>query len=496
MNYRETLFILAEIALIFAGILLVPLFVAVGLGESATVHAFGVAVVVSIVFGVVGVLCRPPKDKRTMKPAAAIMLCGIAWVLIAIIGAIPYRLSGCIPNYLDALFETVSGVTTTGATVMRDVEIMPKSILLWRAMSQWIGGMGVLIFVIAVLPKNESASTQLAKAEMPGPQFGKLVGKLRFTAQILYVIYIALTLLEAGILVACKMPVFDSFCHAFANAATGGFSVKNMGIAAYDSVPIEVVITVFTVLYSVNFNVFFLLLIGQWRKAFKNEETWWFLGIYIFATVVVSLSLFISNLNEYDFAQSLRYSSFQVASVMSTTSFGVTDYSTWPVFAQYVLIILMFIGGSAGSTAGGIKVSRIVILSKSSFLNFKKTLSPRSVSLIKMDGKPVNEAVVHSVQRFFITYVFIFILSVVLISILSPFEGSSGIMLNLSAVATSINNVGCGVASLSNGVFADFNYFSKIVLMFDMLLGRLELMPMLLIFIPKLWKPVKVSARD
>lgn len=495
MNYRETLFILAEIALIFAGILLVPLFVAVGLGESATVHAFGVAVVVSIVFGIVGVLCRPPKDKRAMKPAAAIMLCGIAWVLIAVIGAIPYRLSGCIPNYLDALFETVSGVTTTGATVMRDVEIMPKSILLWRAMSQWIGGMGVLIFVIAVLPKNESASTQLAKAEMPGPQFGKLVGKLRFTAQILYVIYIALTLLEVGILVACKMPVFDSFCHAFANAATGGFSVKNASIHAYDSVGIEIVITVFTLLFSVNFNVFFLLLIGQWRKAVKNEETWWLFGIYIFATVSISISLFITNLNEYDYLQALRYSSFQVATVMSTTGFSSMNFSGWPVFAQFLLITLMFIGGSAGSTAGGIKISRIAILSKSSFLNFKKTLSPRSVSTIKMDGKPVNEEVVHSVQRFFVTYIFIFIISTLLISFLSPFSGSSGMIMNISAVSTCLNNVGVGVLSLSNGVFADFNYFSKIVLMFDMLLGRLELMPMLLIFIPKLWKPVKFNAR-
>lgn len=491
MNYREMLFILAEIALIFAGILLIPLFVAVGLGESATIHAFGVAIVVSIVFGIIGVICRPPKGKRAMKPASAIVLCGITWIFIALIGAIPYRLSGYVPNYIDALFETVSGVTTTGSTIIRNVEILPRSILLWRALSQWIGGMGVLVFVIAVLPKNESAATQLAKAEMPGPQFGKLVSKLRFTAQILYVIYIVLTLLEAGILVAFKMPVFDSFCHAFTTVSTGGFSVRNMGIGSYDNVGIEVVITVFSLISSVNFNVYYLILAGQIRKAIKNEETLWMFGIYVAATIAVTLSLFITTLNEHNFAESLRYASFQVATTMTTTGYGVTNYAGWPVFSQFVLIALMFIGGSAGSTAGGLKVSRVVILGKSSFLNVRKAMSPRSVRGVKMDGKTLTEDTVNTVQRFMVIYVLLFVTSLLLISILSPFKGSDGMVTNLSAVATCLNNVGLGVMSLSNGLFADFGYFAKIVLMFDMLLGRLELMPILLIFAPKVWKPAK-----
>lgn len=493
MNYREMLFILGEIALIFAGILLIPLFVALGLGESTTYHAFGVAIVTSILVGIVGFACRPPKDKREMKPSSAIVLCGLTWILIALIGAIPYRLSGSVNHYIDALFETVSGVTTTGATVIANVEILPKSILLWRSLSQWIGGMGVLVFVIAVLPKNESAATQLAKAEMPGPQFEKLVSKLRFTAQILYVIYIVMTLVQAGLLVAVKMPVFDSFCHAFTTASTGGFSVKNASIGAYNNVGAEIIITIFSLLFSVNFNVYYLVLIGQARKALKNEETWWMFGIYILATFAATMSLFLTSINEYGFAESLRYASFQVATVMSTTGYVVTDFGGWPVFSQFVLITLMFIGGSAGSTAGGIKVSRIAILSKSSFLNIRKTISPRSVRTIKMDGKPLGEEVVSTVQRFMIMYIFIFVLSYLAISFYSPFQGSNGLVTNLSAVATCLNNVGCGIMSLHNGLFVDFNYFSKIVLSLDMLLGRLELLPIILIFAPRIWRPVKFN---
>ena len=245
MNYRLTAYVLGEILLIVGALMCIPMFMALGFHEDKTIIAYGITIAIAVALGAIGIFIRPPKDKRNLRPQSGFVMCGLAWILLALIGAIPFRISGAIPHYIDALFETVSGFTTTGSSILTDVEAMPKSLLFWRALTQWIGGMGVLVFVIAVLPKNDKASTALAKAEIPGYQFGKLVGKLRFTSQILYGMYIVLTLILVGILCACKMPVFDSFCHAFSTASTGGFSVKNASIGAYDSVAIEVVITIF-----------------------------------------------------------------------------------------------------------------------------------------------------------------------------------------------------------------------------------------------------------
>ena len=360
MNYRLTAYVLGELTLIVGALMCIPMFMAIGFHEYNTILAYGITIAITVVLGAIGLVLRPAQNQRNLRPQSGFVMCGLAWILLAFIGALPYRISGAIPNYIDALFETISGFTTTGSSILSNVEAMPKSLLFWRALTQWIGGMGVLVFVIAVLPRNDKASTSLARAEMPGYQFGKLVSKLRFTSQILYAMYIVLTLILVGILCLCKMPVFDSFCHAFSTASTGGFSVRNASIGAYDSVAIEVVITIFMLIFSVNFNIYYMLLIGHF-KALKNEELFTMIGIYVAACITIVASLTATS--TYGFGDAVRYTTFNVASIMSTTGYGTADFVLWPTITQVLLLIIMCIGGSAGSTAGGIKVTVLAIFS-------------------------------------------------------------------------------------------------------------------------------------
>ena len=482
-------FVLGEIAIIIGALMCIPLFMAVGYHEDTTILAFGIAVGVCLVIGIIGIIVRPPNDKRDMRTTSGFAMCGLFWIFIALISAIPFRVSGYIPNYIDALFETISGYTTTGSSILTAVEDLPKSLLFWRALTQFIGGMGVLVFVIALIPKNDKMSTALAKAEVPGPQFGKLVSKLRFTSMILYAIYVVLTLILVGILCGLKMPVFDSFCTAFSTASTGGFSVRNASIAAYNSVGIEVTLTVFMLIFSVNFNVYYLILVGHFFKAVKNEELGWFFGIYFSAVAIIITNLCVSG--GYTFVNALRDVTFNVASLISTSGFGTADFTKWPVLSQVVLLIAMCIGGCAGSTAGGLKVSRFVMLGKTSLLNIKKTLSPRSVCTVKMDGKPVDETTLRNAQSFFIIYILIIIISTILVSIgKNGFSGEySSFETNFSAVIACFNNIGPGIGAVGpTGNFAGYNIFAKLVLCFDMLLGRLEIFPILLLFTPNSWK--------
>lgn len=481
-------FVLGEIAIIIGALMCIPLFMAVGLHEDTTILAFGIAVGVCLVIGIVGIIVRPPKDKRDMRTTSGFAMCGLFWIFIALISAIPFRVSGYIPNYIDALFETVSGYTTTGSSILTNVEALPKSLLFWRAFTQFIGGMGVLVFVIALIPKNDKMSTALAKAEIPGPQFGKLVSKLRFTSMILYAIYVVLTLILVGILCGLKMPAFDSFCTAFSTASTGGFSVRNASIAAYNSPGIEATLTVFMLLFSVNFNVYYLILVGHFFKAVKNEELGWFFGIYFSAVAIIITNLCVSG--GYTFVNALRDVTFNVASLISTSGFGTADFTKWPVLSQVVLLIAMCVGGCAGSTAGGLKVSRVAMLTKSSILNVKKTLSPRSVYTVKMDGKPVDDVTLRNVQSFFLIYMIVIIISTFLVSIGQPLNGEySSFSTNFSAVIACFNNIGPGIGAVGPaGNFAGYNIFAKLVLSFDMLLGRLEIFPILLLFTPNSWK--------
>ncbi len=481
-------FVLGEIAIIIGALMCIPLFMAIGMHEDTTILAFGIAVGVCLVIGIVGIIVRPPKDKRDMRSTSGFAMCGLFWIFIALISAIPFRVSGYIPNYIDALFETVSGYTTTGSSILTNVETLPKSLLFWRAFTQFIGGMGVLVFVIALIPKNDKMSTALAKAEIPGPQFGKLVSKLRFTSMILYAIYVVMTLLLVAILCGLKMPVFDSFCTAFSTASTGGFSVRNASIAAYNSPGIEATLTVFMLLFSVNFNVYYLIIAGHFFKAVKNEELGWFFGIYFSAVAIIITNLCVSG--GYTFVNALRDVTFNVASLISTSGFGTADFAKWPVLSQVILLFAMCVGGCAGSTAGGLKVSRVAMLTKSSILNIKKTLSPRSVYTVKMDGKPIDDVTLRNVQSFFLIYVIVIIISTFLVSIGQPLNGEySSFSTNFSAVIACFNNIGPGIGAVGpTGNFAGYNIFAKLVLCFDMLLGRLEIFPILLLFTPNSWK--------
>lgn len=481
-------FVLGEIAIIIGALMCIPLFMAVGYHEDTTILAFGIAVGICLAIGIIGIIVRPPKDKRDMRTTSGFAMCGLFWIFIALISAIPFRVSGYIPNYIDALFETISGYTTTGSSILTAVEDLPKSLLFWRALTQFIGGMGVLVFVIALIPKNDKMSTALAKAEVPGPQFGKLVSKLRFTSMILYAIYVVLTLILVGILCGLKMPVFDSFCTAFSTASTGGFSVRNASIAAYNSVGIEVTLTVFMLIFSVNFNVYYLILVGHFFKAVKNEELGWFFGIYLSAVAIIITNLCVSG--GYTFVNALRDVTFNVASLISTSGFGTADFTKWPVLSQVILLFAMCVGGCAGSTAGGLKVSRVAMLTKSSILNIKKTLSPRSVCTVKMDGKPVDDVTLRNVQSFFLIYMIVIIISTFLVSIGQPLNGEySSFSTNFSAVIACFNNIGPGIGAVGpTGNFAGYNVFAKLVLCFDMLLGRLEIFPILLLFTPNSWK--------
>ena len=489
MNLRLLAFVLGEIAVIIGALMSIPLFMAIGYGEDTTILGFGIAIGACLLLGVVGILVRPPKDKRDMRSTSGFAMCALFWIFIALVSAIPFRVSGYIPHYIDALFETVSGYTTTGASILQNVEALPKSLLFWRSLTQFIGGMGVLVFVIVFIPKHDKMSTALAKAEIPGPQFGKIVSKLRFTSLILYAIYIVMTFILVGILCALKMPVFDSFCHAFSTASTGGFGVKAASIAYYNSVGIELTLTIFMLLFSVNFTVYYLILIGQFVKAVRNEELILFFTIFAAAVALIVANLMTSK-TYTSFGTALKDAAFNVSSLMSTTGFGIADYTKWPVFSRIVLFAVMCIGGCAGSTAGGLKVSRIVILSKSSIIYVKKTLSPRSVYTAKMDGTPIDETTRRNVKSFFIIYIFIMVMSVLLISVgNNDFGAFDAFETNVSAVIACFNNVGPGSGAVGpTGNYAGYTIFAKLVLCFDMLLGRFEILPILLLFHFKSWK--------
>ena len=482
MNYRMTLYVIGLISLTVAGLMLIPFVMSLAYGETGTPLAFGVTLIALLLVGIPN-LVKKPKN-RSLSARGGFLIVSLAWIYLSLMGALPFCISRSIPNYIDALFETISGFTTTGASILKDIEALPKSILFWRSFTHWIGGMGVLLFVIAVLPKSDPSIVHLIKAETPGPQFGKLVSKLRFSAQITYAIYIAITLLEVIALACCGCNAYDSFLHAFATAGTGGFSSYGNSIASMNNLAVEIVITVFMMIFSVNFNLFYLIIIGHIKDVIRSEELRVLLSVFVISTLAISVSLTVNHV--YSFAQALRYSSFQTAAMISTTGFSTADFTTWPAFTQVILFLLMFMGGSAGSTAGGLKVSRFIIATKSSFRKLKTSISSRSYSPIKLDGRPVNDALVTGVNSYLAMFFLLLGISAMLVSIASP--KGFGAIENISAVVTCINNVGPGLGALGpSGNFSPYNAFAKIVLCFDMLLGRLEVIPILLLFYPKSW---------
>jgi len=459
-------------------LMLLPLTVALIMREK-TVPAYLITIVT---YAIPGILMCIKKPKRSAIYARdGIVIVALTWIVVCLIGALPLYISGEIPSYHDALFELVSGITTTGASIMKDVESLSYSNLMWRAFSHWIGGMGVLVFVLAILPQSETHSMYLLRAEIPGLKVGKIVSKIRMTASILYGIYIILTLLQIIILKFGGMTWFESLTHSFATAGTGGFGIKNESVGYYDSAFIQNTITVFMLLFSLNFNLYYMILIGQVMQVFKNEELHWFIFTVVSAIILITFNIYhiYGNVEE-----SLRYAAFQVASIISTTGFSTVNYDLWPDFSKIILILLSFTGACAGSTCGGIKFARVIILIKSGICELKKLVFPHSVNLVKLERKTIEPGVLSAAHAFFVVYMLLIGISILLIS-LEPFD----LVTEATAVIACVGNVGPGLAGVGPaGNYSDFSVFSKLILIFDMLAGRLELFPMLIIFSPSIWK--------
>ena len=407
---------------------------------------------------------------------------GLSWIFMSAFGALPFFLSGQIPSYVDAFFEMVSGFTTTGASILTDVEALSRCNLFWRSFSHWLGGMGVLVFLLAVVPgarKNGGTGIYLMRAESPGPSDDKLTPHLRQTAMILYGIYILLTALCIGCLLLGGMPVFDSFCIAFGTAGTGGFAIKNSSMGGY-SYFLQTVVTVFMFLFGVNFSLYYMLLLRKFKAVFKNEELRLYFGIAAGSIVLIAINISRMYNTVYE---AVHHAAFQVVSIMTTTGYGTVDFEQWPAFSKAILLSLMFIGASAGSTGGGLKVSRVLLLMKSIRRTIRKALHPRRVQPVYMDGRAVSEEVCDNVNAYLAIYCVILVLSFAIISV----DGFS-IGTNFSAVASCFNNIGPGfelVGATQN--FSIYSDLSKIILSLDMLLGRLEIFPLLLLLSPDTW---------
>lgn len=478
MNYKMVFHIIGRILLVEALLLAVPLAVSLIYCEDillAYIIPISLLIAIGLALGY-----KQPKNSAIYAKEGFFVV-SLSWIVISLFGALPFWLSGAIPSYLDSFFETVSGFTTTGASILTEVELLPMSLLFWRSFTHWVGGMGILVFVLAILPKVDTNSIYLMKAEVPGPQVGKLVSKTSLTARILYGIYIILTLIQILFLLAGGMPLFDSITNAFATAGTGGFSIKNASIGAYHSAYIDWIITIFMILFGINFNLFYFVISGQLIAAFKSEELRWYIGIIVGAALLIAGNILplYGNIGE-----ALRHSSFQVASIITTTGFATVDFNTWPTFSKGLLVLLMFLGACAGSTGGGLKISRVVMLIKSAVRELRHYLNPRSVMSVKFEHKTVDSAVIGGVHLYFIIYAILFVVSVFLMG-LDQFD----LVTNFTSVASCINNVGPGLELVGPmGNYSAFSPLSKLILSFDMLAGRLELIPMLILFSSKIWK--------
>lgn len=425
-------------------------------------------------------LSQIKSTSKTFYAREGFITVSLSWIIMSVIGAVPLFISGDIPNYTDSLFEIVSGFTTTGSSILNNVEALSHCNLFWRSFSHWIGGMGVLVFILAVVPMAGGSTMNLMKAESPGPSVGKLVPKMQHTAFLLYAIYFALTVLEILLLLLGKMPLFDTLCHVFGTAGTGGFGIKNDSIAGY-STYLQNVITIFMFLFGVNFSFFYYILIRRFKDAFRLEEVRWYFVIYMGAVLLITANLVA---NGGALWHSLQQVAFQVASIMTTTGYATADFNLWPQFSRALLVSLMFIGACAGSTGGGIKVSRIMLYLKQIRKELMQQLHPRQVAIIRVDNKSIEHATIRSCNVFLMAYLTVFLLSILLISL-----NGYDFTVSFTAVTATLNNIGPGLDMVGpTGNFSEFSTFSKFVLMFDMLAGRLEVLPMLIFFHPDAWK--------
>ncbi len=477
MNTSIIRYVLGQVLKIEGLFMLLPCIVAAIYREASGLSFLGVSVL-CILLGTLSSLKKPTSYVFYLKEGC--ITTALSWILLSVFGALPFCFSGEIPSFTDALFETVSGFTTTGASIVSDVEALSHCVLFWRSFTHWIGGMGVLVFLLAIIPLSGGSNINLMRAESPGPSVGKLVPKMKLTARILYFIYLFMTILMLILLLIGDMPLFEALCTSFGTAGTGGFGFLNDGMASY-SPYLQWVITIFMILFGVNFNAYYFILFRQFSKAFAMEEVRYYFLIILCAIGII----FVNILDMFSSAfEALTHAAFQVGSIITTTGFSTTDFNLWPQTSKTVLVLLMFIGACAGSTGGGMKVSRFVILFKNIGKEFHSYIHPRSVKKIQLDGKPVDHEVVRSINVYCFTFAVIFCASVLLISL----EGYD-FTTNFTAVAATFNNIGPGlelVGPASN--FGFFSDFSKWVLTFDMLAGRLELFPLLILFHPGMWK--------
>lgn len=478
MNKKMIGYLLGWILNIEAIFMLLPCIVAVIYKESSGIWFLAVMVVCAIL----GIFLTHKKPENMVFFAReGFVSVALSWIVLSFFGALPFYLSGEIPKFEDAMFEVISGFTTTGASILTNVEGLSNCMLMWRSFTHWIGGMGVLVFILSILPLAGGYNMYIMKAESPGPSVGKLVPKVRSTAKILYGIYMFMTIVEIVLLLIGGMPLFDSLATSFGTAGTGGFGIKNSSIAFYDSYYLQGVITVFMILFGINFNVYYLFLIRRPKDALQSEEARAYLGIIGVAILLITLNI----RGGFDslFA-AFHHAAFQVASIITTTGFSTVNFDQWPEFSKGLLVVLMFIGACAGSTGGGFKVSRVVILMKAVKKELASLIHPRSVKVLKLEHKPIEHQVLRSINTFLAAYIMIFAVSLLVVS-LDNFDFTT----NFTAVAATFNNIGPGLAKVGpSGNFSEFSALSKIVLMFDMLAGRLEVFPMLLLFTPSTWR--------
>ena len=477
MNFSMIRYVIGLVMLFESAFLSLPCLIALIYHEKKG-FSFWIMLFVCLIIGILFVMKKPKKTVYYAKEG--FLTVAISWIVMSFFGALPFVINGDIPSVVDAMFETVSGFTTTGSSILTDVEALARCSLFWRSFTHWVGGMGVFVFVLAVMPLVGGQNIHLMRAESPGPSVGKLVPKIRKTSMILYKIYIFMTIVMVVLLLLGKLPLFDSLLLAFGTAGTGGFSILNSGCASY-SPYIQYLIAIFMILFGVNFNVYYFILIKKFKDAIHYEELKYYL-LFIGASVAMITynihSLFPT------IEQAFRHALFQVGTVITTTGYSTTDFDLWPQLSRAVLVIVMFIGACAGSTGGGIKVSRIIILVKSVKQELGYFIHPRSVKVIKMDNKPLSAKSIRGVNAFFVTYPLIFVVSLLIITF-----DNFDLVTNFTAVTATLNNIGPGLKLVGpTGNFGIFSPVAKYILMFDMLAGRLELYPILLLFTPSVWK--------
>ena len=479
MNYRMIFYTVGKVLRAVCIMFLLPIIVSLVYGEYKCVVAFLISAAVALAMACIFILVFKPKSTIFYAKEGFITVT-LAWLLVSVIGALPFVISREIPSFLDGLLETVRGFTTKGSSIVPDGETLSNGLLLWRSFTHWIGGMGILVFILAVAQKSPDRSMNVMRAEMPGPAVDKLVPRTKNTALILYIIYVVLTFVLIIFLLCGGMPIFDSVVHAFGTAGTGGFGIKADSIASY-SPYLQWVIAIFMLIFGINFNLFYLVLIRKFRLAFSSGELRTYFAMVIVSVAVVCFSIYPMYEN---FGEVLRLSVFQVSSIITTTGYATADFAQWPMLARAVLVLLMFCGGCAGSTAGGFKISRVIILFKKIGNEIRHAIHPRSVNVVKFEGKRVEDATLDGVGTYLAVYIASMLLMFLLLSIDTKFDFET----NATAVIACFNSIGPGLASVGPMAnYADYSVFSKFVLMFGMLLGRLEIYPLLILLSPRTW---------